>query len=59
MKRLFCGGLAGVGGGGALDGTVAEVGKGTGGRVCIGIFFFFFEDDKWFMVGSFFEGFGF
>lgn len=44
MKRLFCGGLAGAGGGGALGGTVPDVGKGTGGRVCIerlGIFFFF------------------
>lgn len=34
MKRLFCGGLAGAAGGGALGGAAIDVGKGTGGRVC-------------------------
>lgn len=34
VKRLFCGGLAGAAGGGALGGAAPDVGKGTGGRVC-------------------------
>lgn len=36
VKRLFCGGLAGVTVGGAvLGGAAVDGGKGTGGRVCI------------------------
>lgn len=45
MKRLFCGGFAEAGGGGTLDGTVPDVRKGTGGRVCIGIFFLWLVND--------------
>lgn len=34
VKRLFCGGLAGLAEGGALGGAAADGGKGTGGRFC-------------------------
>lgn len=33
MKRLFCGGLAGLAGGGALGGAALVGGKDAGGRV--------------------------
>lgn len=34
MKRLFCGGLAGAAGGGALGGATLDGGKGAGETIC-------------------------